>query len=187
MNGGSRRRLRPSAVTCRSSIASSSADWVFGDARLISSARRMLAKSGPGSKRNVSVDRSKMLTPMRSVGNRSGVNCTRCQRQSIDADSALARLVLPTPGTSSTSRWPSARSEMTAISIDDSLPKSTCATLRVTASNRSENVAASDVVGLRPAPGSPARAASSLLVSTLTATRVDALGTPGQSGIPSRR
>ena len=38
----------PSTVTWRSSIASSSADWVFGEARLISSATTMLAKTAPG-------------------------------------------------------------------------------------------------------------------------------------------
>ena len=42
-----------------------------------------------------------MLTPTRSAGSRSGVNWTRFHVQSIDAASALARLVLPTPGTSS--------------------------------------------------------------------------------------
>ena len=104
MNGGGSGRLTPSLLTWRSSIASSSADWVFGDARLISSASTMLAKSGPGSNRNVSVEREYTLTPTRSVGRRSGVNCTRRQEQSTDADRALARLVLPTPGTSSTSR-----------------------------------------------------------------------------------
>ena len=38
----------PSTVTCRSSIDSSNADWVFGDARLISSPTTMFAKTGPG-------------------------------------------------------------------------------------------------------------------------------------------
>ena len=42
----------PSAVTCRSCIASSSAAWVFGGARLISSARRRLVKIGPGGTRS---------------------------------------------------------------------------------------------------------------------------------------
>ena len=37
----------PSAVTCRSPIASSSADWARGEARLISSARITWAKIGP--------------------------------------------------------------------------------------------------------------------------------------------
>ena len=38
----------PSTVTRRSSITSSIADCVFGDARLISSPMTMLAKIGPG-------------------------------------------------------------------------------------------------------------------------------------------
>ncbi len=38
----------PSTVTCSSSITSSSADCVFGEARLISSASTMWWKIGPG-------------------------------------------------------------------------------------------------------------------------------------------
>ena len=45
--GSGRRIVSPSSVTWYSCIASSSADWVLGEARLISSARMMLAKSGP--------------------------------------------------------------------------------------------------------------------------------------------
>ena len=41
-------RVTPSTVTCRSAIASSSADCVFGVARLISSTRTTFAKIGPG-------------------------------------------------------------------------------------------------------------------------------------------
>ena len=37
----------PSMVTCRSCIASRRADWVFGEARFISSARMMFPKTGP--------------------------------------------------------------------------------------------------------------------------------------------
>ena len=47
-NGSGSRRVTPSTVTCCSAIASSSADCVFGIARLISSTRRMFANSGPG-------------------------------------------------------------------------------------------------------------------------------------------
>ena len=47
-NGGSSACVVPSIETCRSCIASSSAAWVFGGARLISSARRTFAKTGPG-------------------------------------------------------------------------------------------------------------------------------------------
>ena len=42
------RRVTPSTVTCRSAIASSSADCVFGIARLISSTSTTFAKIGPG-------------------------------------------------------------------------------------------------------------------------------------------
>ena len=37
----------PAMVTLRSAMASSSADWVFGVARLISSATTRFAKTGP--------------------------------------------------------------------------------------------------------------------------------------------
>src|SRR3989449_583313 len=46
-NGSGRTRVWPSIVTWRSAIASSSADCVFGIARLISSTRTTFAKSGP--------------------------------------------------------------------------------------------------------------------------------------------
>ena len=147
MNGArQRRRCGPRPTTCRSSIASSSADCVFGEARLISSASTMLANSGPGWKTNVSVARWSTLTPTRSVGSRSGVNCTRFHEQSIEPASALARLVLPTPGTSSMRRWPSASRHMTARSMASRLPCTTEATLVVIASNNDAKV-------LRVAPG----------------------------------
>ena len=38
----------PSTVTCRSAMHSSSAAWVLGEARLISSPSTMLANTGPG-------------------------------------------------------------------------------------------------------------------------------------------
>ena len=72
---------RPSTVTWRSCIASSSDAWVFGGARLISSPSTRLAKTGPG--RNTSSPRrgSKIAEPVTSDGIRSGVNCTRGHRQ----------------------------------------------------------------------------------------------------------
>jgi hypothetical protein len=48
MNGVSRTYVTPSTETCRSSMASSSADCVFGLARLISSPSTRLAKIAPG-------------------------------------------------------------------------------------------------------------------------------------------
>ena len=47
-NGSGSSRVTPSTVTCPSAIASSSADCVFGVARLISSTRSTFAKIGPG-------------------------------------------------------------------------------------------------------------------------------------------
>ena len=44
--------VSPSMVTWRSSMASSSAAWVLGVARLISSASRTCAKTGPGRNSN---------------------------------------------------------------------------------------------------------------------------------------
>ena len=83
---------------------SSSADWVLGEARLISSPTTTLAKMAPG--RNSKSRRSwlKTLTPVMSLGSRSGVNWIRRTEQSIDRAKALASIVLPTPGTSSMSR-----------------------------------------------------------------------------------
>ena len=52
----------PSTVTWRSAITSSSADWVFGDARLISSAITMLAKTGPAWNRNACALASQIRT-----------------------------------------------------------------------------------------------------------------------------
>ena len=48
MNGLCSRYVTPSTVTWRSSMHSNSADWVFGEARLISSPTTMFAKTGPG-------------------------------------------------------------------------------------------------------------------------------------------
>ena len=94
----------PSTLTWRSSIDSSSADWVFGEARLISSPTTMLAKIPPGLNSKSRVSEFQIETPVMSLGSRSGVNCTRRTEQSIERPIALASIVLPTPGTSSTSR-----------------------------------------------------------------------------------
>ena len=60
-----------------------------------------------------------------SLGSRSGVNWIRRTEQSMDRASALASMVLPTPGTSSTSRWPSASSTVTASRTTLGLPSIT--------------------------------------------------------------
>jgi len=46
-NGGGKGYVRPSMEACPSLMASSRLDCVLGDARLISSPRRMLVKIGP--------------------------------------------------------------------------------------------------------------------------------------------
>ena len=56
-------------------MASSSAAWVLGGVRLISSASRMLVKTGPG--RKASSFPRRVSVPVRSEGSMSGVNCTR--------------------------------------------------------------------------------------------------------------
>ena len=56
---------------------------------------------------------SKTDTPVTSLGSRSGVNCAREKRQSIERESAFASIVLPTPGASSRMTCPSATRAMT--------------------------------------------------------------------------
>src|SRR3954449_10362450 len=87
---------------------SSSADCVFGDARLTSSTSRRFVKTGPRRKSNSFTRWSKTLTPVTSDGSRSGVNCRRENPQSSERASAFASIVFPTPGKSSMIRCPSA-------------------------------------------------------------------------------
>ena len=98
MNGASRWYVEPSTVTWRSSMHSSSADWVLGEARLISSPTTMLAKTPPGRNSNSRVSWLKTETPVTSLGSRSGVNWTRRTVQSMERARALLSIVLPTPG-----------------------------------------------------------------------------------------
>ena len=57
-------------------------------------------------------------TPVTSEGSRSGVNWMRCQVRSIEPASARASDVLPVPGTSSSSRCPSASRQMHGVAND---------------------------------------------------------------------
>ena len=88
----------PSTLTWRSSIDSSSADCVFGEARLISSPTTMLAKMPPGLNSKSRVSWLNTETPVMSDGSRSGVNWIRRTEQAIERPRALASMVLPTPG-----------------------------------------------------------------------------------------
>ena len=132
MNGFERWYVVPSTVTWASAMDSSSADCVFGDARLISSASRMLLNTGPGRNSNSLVTRFHTVRPTTSVGRRSGVNCRRPNVPSIDAARALARLVLPTPGTSSMRRWPWATRHRSTSSMTSGLPWMTRSMLATT-------------------------------------------------------
>ena len=81
-----------------------------------------VAEHRPGRNSNSLVLRFHTVRPTTSVGSRSGVNCSRPKVPSIDAASALARLVLPTPGTSSMRRWPSDTRHRSTSSITSGLP-----------------------------------------------------------------
>jgi len=90
--------VRPSTETWPSAITSSSADWVRGEARLISSASRIEVNTGPALNSKVCSFWLNTETPRMSEGSRSGVNCTRVKRQPIDAARLLASVVFPVPG-----------------------------------------------------------------------------------------
>src|SRR5690625_3626914 len=62
-----------------------------------------------------------------SLGSRSLVNCTRLKLRPSTCASAWARLVLPTPGRSSISRWPRASRQASAMRSWRSLPTTTVA------------------------------------------------------------
>jgi hypothetical protein len=88
-------------------MASSSAAWVRGVVRLISSARTICAKIGPGRNSNSTVFWLKIDVPVTSVGSRSGVHWIRLNEAPKLAASARASIVLATPGTSSSRICPS--------------------------------------------------------------------------------
>lgn len=77
MKGRGTGRVVPSTVTARSSMTSSSADWVFALVRLISSPSKRLQFTAPHMKRNSPESRSYMVKPVMSEGVVSGVNWTR--------------------------------------------------------------------------------------------------------------
>lgn len=109
---------------------SRSADWVLGEARLISSPITIWEKIAPGLNSKSRCCWSKMLTPVMSEGSRSGVNWIRRTEQSMERARALASMVLPTPGTSSISRCPSASSTVNASRTISGLPSITPSTDR---------------------------------------------------------
>ena len=129
MNGSGIWCVTPSTVTWRSSIASSSADCVFGVARLISSASTTCAMIGPGRNSKSPVFWLKIDTPLTSLGSRSGVNWMRRKLHPAEMARLRARIVLPTPGTSSISTCPWHSSAISACRTSASFPMITFSTL----------------------------------------------------------
>ena len=122
-NGSGSRRVTPSAVTCCSAIASSSADCVFGIARLTSSTRTTFAKIGPGRNSKSRVFWSKIARPVTSVGWRSGVHWIRfAVAPRIEPAIERASTVLPVPGMSSSRTCPPHASAATTSVISSVLP-----------------------------------------------------------------
>ncbi len=95
-----------------------------GVVRLISSARSTSAKTGPGRNSNSRVCWSKTRNPVMSPGSRSGVHWTRANLPPSACARALARVVLPRPGRSSTSRCPRASRQASTCSTTSALPRS---------------------------------------------------------------
>ena len=124
-NGSSSFLVSPSTVTCRSSIHSRRPDWVLGVARLISSARRMLVKTGPLRNSNFPLSLFQIERPVTSDGRRSGVNWILMNRPPTDLARAFASVVFPVPGRSSRRTWPPARSAMTLRRVVSSRPTRT--------------------------------------------------------------
>ena len=116
-------------MTRPSSMTSRSADWVFGLARLISSARTMLAKTGPAWNSNRPSFWSYTVMPVMSPGSRSGVNWMRVLVPCTDCASARASDVLPVPGTSSSSTCPSLSIAVSTSSTMWRLPRIARSTL----------------------------------------------------------
>src|SRR4051794_34249292 len=102
-----------------------------------------------------------MLTPVTSLGSRSGVNWIRRTVASIDAASAFASMVLPTPGTSSSRRCPSASRTISDVRTTSVFPSMTVSTAERIASAISATAATSGRGpgagrGTRVSPGSVA-------------------------------
>ncbi len=95
-------------VTWPSCIASSSAAWVFGGVRLISSASTTLAKTGPRLSRKLPVSESKTFVPTTSAGIMSGLNWMRLKETSSARAALRASSVLAVPGTPSSRMCPPA-------------------------------------------------------------------------------
>ena len=109
-------------------MASSSAAWVFGGVRLISSASSRPVNTGPGRNAASPVARSSTIAPVRSAGSMSGVNWTRLKSSPSTVANVRASSVLPSPGRSSIRMWPEASTPSRTILTVPGLPTMTCST-----------------------------------------------------------
>ncbi len=141
-------------------MASSSADWVLGVARLISSDRRTLVKIGPGRNSNVPCFWSRIDDPVMSPGSMSGVHWTRFEVALMDWAMARASIDLPVPGTSSNRMWPSQRMATMARRTTSVLPLITVSMLSTMASKAVEKAMAS--MSMASDPPCTARTSASL-------------------------
>src|SRR5215203_1699204 len=114
-------------------MASSSAAWVFGGVRLISSARIICAKIGPCTKRNEREpwSSSRISVPVMSAGIRSGVNWIRLKLRSRICAIVLTSSVFANPGTPVIRQWPPQN-----IAINTSSTTSSCPTITLRSSVR---------------------------------------------------
>ncbi len=98
-----------------------------------------MAKIGPWWNSNELDFWSKIVTPVTSLGSRSGVNWMRlCDPWTVWAIDR-ASVVLPVPGKSSRSRWPSASMQVTDKRMASVLPRIARSMLRTIDANVSEN------------------------------------------------
>ena len=154
-NGGGSSWVRPSTVTCRSAIASSSADCVFGIDRLISSTSTMFANTGPGRNSNSRERGSNTESPVTSVGCRSGVHWIRENvPPPIEPAIERARIVFAVPGTSSSRTCEPATRAARMSLTSSSLPSTTCSTFRT---SRSATPCALSLMSSDPIARSPRR------------------------------
>src|SRR5437899_1398543 len=112
-------------VTRCSCIASSSADCVFGGVRLISSARTMLLKIGPGANTIWRLPLASSLmrsVPVMSDGIRSGVNWMRVNFRSTTRASVCTSSVFASPGTPTIRLLPPTKSVSRIWLITSSCP-----------------------------------------------------------------
>src|SRR6266850_5499323 len=106
----------------RSFIACSSAAWVLGGVRLISSASSIWVKIGPLVNTKPLVWKLNRLVPSTSPGIRSGVNWMRPNCRCRPAANARVIMVLAVPGTPSSRMWPPTRRLVSIMSMTASWP-----------------------------------------------------------------